>query len=556
MLAVHELMRRDARRLVARIDGSVVEPPDLAALARWLQVYRSALTQHHEVEDHLLFAAVERYDHGSSSIRGELESQHVEMERVLERVDGALAGNDAEEAPTVARQLVDVLDEHLELEEEWLVPLANQLSDAEFEAVDRGAARMHPMGQSLLYLGWMLDGFDESERANFFAWQPRSVRYFSALAGPGYRRRARAAGMSEKRGRMAKRHYARPRYANTLGLPNELVPLIERTFVCEYASNKADGTPVTTALSPVPGVDGRTIDVDTGVAYPLKAERARRDPRVCLLFSEPAALPGDHAPVALVHGRATVRDADLQANVDRSVAVQLAVSRSFRQLPGFVLRRMVGYLARVRIEITPEKIAWWPEGDLDQPPREWQAPPGTIAPPSDPPPGGQRPADSPLATVDADPVASVEEALNDLGPPILTAPDEDGYPVPMRTAGGSIEDGIVHLDLHPHAPARLDGRACLSFHTVEIKKDDILANENRTYVGSVVFRGDRADFTIERQLPTINLRKGLRGNLELLKLNRRLKARLKSEAARRGQPLPTVNLPEAQAGWSADTVER
>ena len=544
LIALHELMRRDARRLVTRLESPTVEPTDLAALARWFRVYRSALTQHHEVEDHVLFPAAERHGQGSASVRGELESQHDQLDLTLDRLDAALGGNRATEAVTEARALVDVLDEHLDLEEEWLVPLANQLSDAEFKAVDRAAARMHPMGESLMYLGWMIDGFDESERENFFAWQPRSVRVFSALSGPGYRRRARAAGMlEEKTG--SKRRFERPRYTNTLGLPDALVPLIERTFVCEYASNKADGTPVTAALSPVPGIDGPTIDVDTAAALPLKAERARRDPRVCLLFSEPAALPGDRPPVALVHGRATVRDADLQANLDRSIAVQLAISRSFRQIPGFVLRRMAGYLARIRIEITPEKILWWPDGDLDQPPEQWEAPPGTVASPSDPPPTGPRPEDTPLVTVDADPVASVRDALNDLGSPILTAPDADGYPVPFRTAGGSLEGGVVHLALHPHTPARLDGRACLSFHTVEIKKDDIVANENRTYLGSVVFDGDRADFTIERQLPTINLRTGLQGNLALLKLNRGLKARLGSEAARRGQPVPTVRLPDS-----------
>lgn len=342
---------------------------------------------------------------------------------------------------------------------------------------------------------------------------------------------------------MVKRTYQRPSYSNTLGVPSELVALIERTYVCEYASNKADGTPITTALTPVPGRDGPTIDIDTGLAYPLKAERARRDPRVCLLFSDPAALPGNDPPVALVHGRATVRDADLQANVDRSVALQLAISPAFRQIPGFVLRRMIGYLARIRIEITPEKITWWPGGDLDRPPQHWQAPTGTTAPPSDAPPAGPRSAGSPLVAVDADPMASVATALNDLGPPILTAHDQDGYPVPFRAARGSAEGVVVHLDLHAHTPARLDGRACLSLHTVEIKNDDIRANENRTFVGSVAFSGDRAEFRIERQLPTISLRKGLKGNVELLKLNRRLKARLESEAARRGQPVPTVHLP-------------
>lgn len=196
LLAVHQLMRRDADRLVTRIESSMNEPRALAALARWFGVYRSVLAQHHEVEDHILFPAAARYDHGSASIRRELGSEHEEMEELLEQVDSALRVGGNDDAPQAARRLKGVLDEHLVNEERWLVPLANQLSDAEFHAVDRAAAKMHPLGDSLGYLGWMVDGMDSSQRANFFGWQPRSVRLVSAVATPFYRRRARAAGIT------------------------------------------------------------------------------------------------------------------------------------------------------------------------------------------------------------------------------------------------------------------------------------------------------------------------------------------------------------------------
>ena len=71
-------------------------------------------------------------------------------------------------------------------------------------------------------------------------------------------------------------------FRNILGLPEELVPLLVGNWSLEYASMKKDGTPVTIPLIPFPGEDGRTIDINTGLAYTTKAERARNNPRVPL----------------------------------------------------------------------------------------------------------------------------------------------------------------------------------------------------------------------------------------------------------------------------------
>jgi hypothetical protein len=71
------------------------------------------------------------------------------------------------------------------------------------------------------------------------------------------------------------------------------------------------------------GNGGRSLDVSTGLTYPAKAERARRDPRVCLLFADPVGSGIDAPPTVLVQGLATVRDCDLQANTDRYVRASM-----------------------------------------------------------------------------------------------------------------------------------------------------------------------------------------------------------------------------------------
>ena len=71
---------------------------------------------------------------------------------------------------------------------------------------------------------------------------------------------------------------------NPAGWPSEVLSIFERAITCEYATLTNRNTPITYPVNPYLGDDGRTLDVSTGLTYSSKAERARRNPKVALLY--------------------------------------------------------------------------------------------------------------------------------------------------------------------------------------------------------------------------------------------------------------------------------
>jgi hypothetical protein len=242
----------------------------------------------------------------------------------------------------------------------------------------------------------------------------------------------------------------------------------------------------------------------------------------------------------LVQGWAAVRDGDIQANTDRYIRSSLhKLPEAYQGMPRVVLRTLTAYFARIWIQVTPTRILWWPSEQLDERAQEWRVPGLAEAPPSDPAPPGKQPA--PWKEPPTDLGASIRSAVERLGQRDLTWVGPDGFPISVPVLDVHQTGRSLELGLGRHLPAAPEGRAALTFHA---HPESFTGQENHTFVGTVRVDAGTYVFDVERVLGDFSLAGNrLVSTVGVLRNLRRLKPRLESECARRGQPVPQIRLP-------------
>ena len=147
----------------------------------------------------------------------------------------------------------------------------------------------------------------------------------------------------------------------TATLPPEVQQVFDRFITTEFTTVDAHGQPITWPVTPYYRPATACIDVTTGLGYPKKANDARANPKVALLFSDPTGSGIEGAPQVLVQGTADVDDRDLDANRD---ALQ---ARDGREAPGrrarcrrrSSQRLLAWYFTRIYIHVRPERVYVW-----------------------------------------------------------------------------------------------------------------------------------------------------------------------------------------------------
>ena len=250
----------------------------------------------------------------------------------------------------------------------------------------------------------------------------------------------------------------------TSSLPQEVRDVFGSFLTTEFVTVDSGQQPIVWPVTPYYGDGEQTIDVTTGVGYPKKAEDARRNPRVALLFSDPTGSGIDSGIQVLVQGSAEIDDADLGANRERYRREALEKLPATKDMlpPKFLEGLFSWYFERLYVKARPERVFVWAAGDIAQEPEihgahmeevrsgHTEEPKEDHAAPS----GGSIAWDGRIAELGRrHPTAVVA----------WVAPD--GFPLAARVPVAVDEDARqIALKAVPSGLPLLEGRACLTAH--------------------------------------------------------------------------------------------
>jgi hypothetical protein len=251
----------------------------------------------------------------------------------------------------------------------------------------------------------------------------------------------------------------------TATLPQEVRDAFGRFVTCEFTTIDARQQPIVWPVTPYYSPGAQTIDTTTGLGYPKKANDARRNPHVSLLFSDPTGSGIDSGIQVLVQGTAEVDDRDLEANRERYWRESWEKLPGSRELhPPAWLRGLFGwYYTRLYVCVRPERVFVWPAGELTETPHVHGSHLEEVRSghseeplePHEPPAGGTLAWDQ-----------RIEELGDRYKTAVLGWVAPDGFPLSVRIPISLDRDARrIRLESEPSGLPLAEGRACLTAHS-------------------------------------------------------------------------------------------
>jgi hypothetical protein len=250
----------------------------------------------------------------------------------------------------------------------------------------------------------------------------------------------------------------------TASLPQDVQAVFDRFITTEYTTVDGSGQPITWPVTPYYEPGGRCIDVTTGIGYPKKANDARANPKVALLFSDPTGSGLADPPMVLVQGTADVDDRDFRANRERYRRESLAKLPGAKKMQGPQLFQglMGWYFNRIYVHVRPERVYVWPGCDVTREPELYDSHIEEVRSGHD-----EEPEQPPAQPRGGD--AVWDQRMDELGrrytSAVLSLVSPDGFPfavrIPLRV---DRDERQVWLGAAPVGVPLAPGLACLTAH--------------------------------------------------------------------------------------------
>lgn len=153
------------------------------------------------------------------------------------------------------------------------------------------------------------------------------------------------------------------------GLPQAIEELLRAALVAELTVVDEQGIPATHPL--IPFYDGTLILLTSSVLFSRKLDRIKRNPKVSLSISDPAAVPTAPFHRATIQGDARVDETDIHHGWERVLPLWRAKEPA---IDAFLAQRVALPLfwERAVIEIEPRRALFWPQGDTRRPPQVFE----------------------------------------------------------------------------------------------------------------------------------------------------------------------------------------
>lgn len=154
-------------------------------------------------------------------------------------------------------------------------------------------------------------------------------------------------------------------------IPEDVRAVMGSFLTAEFTTMSRSGHPITWPVLPSLEPESFRLAIASSIGLPQKALNIRRDPRVCLLYSDPTGSGLDDPPTVRVQGVAEAEDRVLTSIADVN---DHAIAEAFRRDAIDLLRRqpavgiyasnglfkklMDWYFLRLLIVVKPTRVDW------------------------------------------------------------------------------------------------------------------------------------------------------------------------------------------------------